>query len=915
MAYKTGTNLFSTPSTYNRYYRDFRGVDFSSDHTEVNLNRFAYLVNMYKDYRNGQGVGVETIPGYRKIPVLTNGTEVKDLIDMEYFRLAQGNTMHKYVAILYRDSQPTAYKIAVVDLEATNGFNNATIVNGSAGEFMTCFEFRGRFYLISGGVFNYLYLVSNNLITGTLADVFSDSEQGQHAYIPTTYIGIKPADNGEVANVGVEYEQRNFLTGMFKNTILADGEHSEYALSEPISSTETDYGLYLARAYGVNFTIVEDNSVPVFYPTITQPSALAGLIGTGTLASASVNGTSVSITKKSGATVPTTTSAIGLVVNDQTVTVPSSYNVMLYTYVVHTAEGEDVTYAGAVLLYAKKSATYPNVVEFYNAIPAPERVGYPEGYSGVEITARGGDYVLDSAINITGKSAILGCRLATVFDNRVFLTGNPKLPNHIFWCGIPAEKDGVPDPTYFGALNFEQDGIGQTPNMGMFPVADTLCVIKNDTVTDGVVYYHTPVVQDNNIVPKIYPSTRGISGQGCISLGGAINFRDDPVFVTREGIDAIGQLSARYERATEHRSSLVDVKLRSYDLTKAKLEVYDGYLLVLTDDGHVFMADSRQMYTDKTGVGQYEWFMLDGIGSYDGQYDAYRFGKHFPSADFLEDPRVKELIGNINLEIADNVYDASIGIKRDMRGLIANPNGELEFYIYNEQGDGEASIVEYQYDDDFEFASRLMYDENGVAHYYYLEHAMQCNGNYEQTGGDFHPAKFIKTVGDDLYIGTVDGLYKFNFDLRMEDGSFAPFRTYENTAVDTYARDGRCYESGCATLMDNCGIPHLEKKTVTKTLVIKTKSEKESVAKLRVRTNRKSYEQIARLGDGNLDFYRMDFSETAFTATPNSLFAIKEKERHWVEKQYYLYNDEFNKSFCLYYIAYQYQVQGKYKNK
>jgi hypothetical protein len=64
--FKTQKNLKSQRSEYNTYYGDFRGVDFSSDHSLVSPNRFAYLVNMYKDYKSKTGNAIETIPGYRK---------------------------------------------------------------------------------------------------------------------------------------------------------------------------------------------------------------------------------------------------------------------------------------------------------------------------------------------------------------------------------------------------------------------------------------------------------------------------------------------------------------------------------------------------------------------------------------------------------------------------------------------------------------------------------------------------------------------------------------------------------------------------------------------------------------------------------------------------------------------------------
>ena len=67
MVLKTKKNLIKTPTEYTRYYGDFRGVDFSSEQTEVHDQRFAYAVNMYRDYRNSEGNVLETIPGFRRV--------------------------------------------------------------------------------------------------------------------------------------------------------------------------------------------------------------------------------------------------------------------------------------------------------------------------------------------------------------------------------------------------------------------------------------------------------------------------------------------------------------------------------------------------------------------------------------------------------------------------------------------------------------------------------------------------------------------------------------------------------------------------------------------------------------------------------------------------------------------------------
>ena len=136
----------------------------------------------------------------------------------------------------------------------------------------------------------------------------------------------------------------------------------------------------------------------------------------------------------------------------------------------------------------------------------------------------------------------------------------------------------------------------------------------------------------------------------------------------------------------------------------------------------------------------------------------------------------------------------------------------------------------------------------------------------------------------------------------------------DTRSIMIYSRDGHAYVSGCATKMDNCGIPHLVKNTVKKSLVVKTRSSTRSTAKIKVRTNRNAYEQIARLSDENVDFDLLEFADMTFTDTPQSLFAVSEKEKKWVEKQYYFFSDEHNKSFCIYYVSYRYYVSGKYKN-
>ena len=56
----------SYKSEYSVIYSDMLGADMNGDGSNIAKNRFAYLENMYRDYRGGRG-SVESVPGYRKL--------------------------------------------------------------------------------------------------------------------------------------------------------------------------------------------------------------------------------------------------------------------------------------------------------------------------------------------------------------------------------------------------------------------------------------------------------------------------------------------------------------------------------------------------------------------------------------------------------------------------------------------------------------------------------------------------------------------------------------------------------------------------------------------------------------------------------------------------------------------------------
>lgn len=920
MAYKTAKNLLQNRDTYNAYYGDFRGVDFSSDHTQVHPNRLAYAVNMYKDYASAQGSCIETIAGFRRVLNAANknvngihryvdkdkgkdvalvhigrslyewkdrsktvGVEQTKTValgenagdnDFAYFPVGLSISDAEYIvgghtfggeSLAFEkhggqwcakgDTIKTGDLVSITYIETSVPTPLYMLMNDKKS---VSFAMNGKLYILDGK--NYLVYDGD-----TIKSVTDD------AFVPTTRVGIISQGDENGNKEGVQSGQKNLLQPKFKQTFRADGEVSSFVLTEkgasPVGVSVHGTPLSIAE-YAFSGEKVDLFKTPqsdlstetVYYNKYYEGVKIeykvkSGGVHTNYFAPSSGE----YILQETKAQTPE--GARGNLV---------SFSVWFFGKSLEGLDDNDYSFETTTVSLGSTNDGYCYAaIKITPDLPSAdtvvnyERNIYPKDYFGVEITASKpidkieGIGEIGAGKPITSPSDLITkCTIATVFDGRVFLSGNPMCPNRVFYCG--RNDDGVADPSYFGEYDHFAEGSDAFAVKGLVPVADVLCVLKEESGQEGSVYYRTPTETSDNVVPKAYTGAEGIGSLGCVSA--CANFIDDPVFVSKRGVEAIGQLSVRYERAIEHRSSMVDAKLLNERLDGAFLEVWNGYLLLFVD-GKVYMADSRQKYADDAGIAQYEWYYLEDIGVYDGQYEAYKY------ASEKDDACPYEIIGE--------EYSYVDGAYKDLKGTVANPNGEEV-------------------------------DQDGA--YYYVtkgDHKYLCEPTGYMIGGDFKKPTCAKVIDGDLYFGTEGGhICKFNFDLRNADGELP---------IDAYSFDGRPILCGCATKMDNCGIPHLTKSTEKKSMVIKTKTLGASVLKIKVRTNKKPYEQVTRISSARFDFNELDFSDFSFVMSDQSLFMVREKEKKWVEKQIYLYSDEFCRPFALFYMAYRYSVTGRYK--
>lgn len=187
------------------------------------------------------------------------------------------------------------------------------------------------------------------------------------------------------------------------------------------------------------------------------------------------------------------------------------------------------------------------------------------------------------------------CTLLSVFDNRVFFSGNQDYPNVIFHSSLD-------NPRYISDLDFYNEGLDLSPVRALIPANNAIWVAKQKNQSNTSLFYHNPTTDAD--YGTVYPSTHSSISTGCATTG--INFNDDIIFFSDAGMEAItGDITT--EQVLSHRSSLVDNKLLNEpDYPNMLLAEWLGYLLVFCGN-KVYVADSRQKF-NLNNHWEYEWY-------------------------------------------------------------------------------------------------------------------------------------------------------------------------------------------------------------------------------------------------------------------------------------------------------------------
>ena len=894
-------NLIYSTAEYTHLYSGFRGVELNASSAITAKSRLSYIENMYKDY-DGDGADViESVPGYRCF-----ADYGKTVHALYYQRSPFGNEDHLLVHV---GDKIFRHPLSDTQLTSTVGDEIATVRNGKSFGFE-----HGR----------YFYIMDNEKILqiGDDGSCNTVGESGALPYVPTTYVA------------GEEYEQRNLLTDSFKEEFYISDPGEFLFCTEDLRFTITDYNLRYCTLTGTKSLAGGD----VYIPAYVNIGGISYKVTAIADSAFSKNPYITAVYIPDGVTVIGEYAFLGCtsvhtVVVSSTVTDIGNGAFSGCTALKEIYFGASLASLGYELLkdcnklerihYALGKSDLDKIAggtgisgntTQYNSVYKVLRISLPlrskasavssvtangveksytvsdakDGQKRILITFDNSSDASDVKVIVSGTlmplgeewsedmnslaeltpyRAIVNCRVAEVFDGRIFFSGNPDLPNTVFYTERP--KQGQEGALYVGEYNFFNDGVGSYKVKSMLAVRDMLAVFKEGDDGSGSIFYHSKEASDLGPIDTIYPVAYVHSG--ICSSGTCISFLDDPVFLTNEGLMALNHENINYQRNIVCRSHNVNYYLLKEGLSDASLCEWLGYL-VIGVNGKIFLGDSRALFTHPTGAMEYEWFFMNGIGAYRSDHRVYRYS---------QDPY---------LDAA--VHPTLVGEPADHTSVYGAHADDGTAYFYSYEGGKRYSVVPTE----------------------------------ERAGGYFSPASVFASHGKLLFFATGDGhLCVFNNDRRgvapdsvrnSPDYDEEKYREAMGTRLHPlfYSFVGHAPSYVVRTALDDCGVPHLTKSTVKKSLVIKAKSVSADAIRCEVRTDERAAVEVGSFPAAPMGFDDFGFDFAPWYKSRYASVCLPENEKRWIEKQITLRANSFASPISVYSISYRYMIKGKIKN-
>ncbi len=882
---------------YTRTYSYFLGVDRDGVGSEINARRLAYSENVYRDY-SGEGGVIESVPGYRRLARLgkkINGLFIQKGDSADYLIIHSGDSIYRISTDLIDEMEPKK-------------------IGEAADRRSSAFSYYGELFLLDGERIHNVNKYGEHRII---------DKDDYSLYVPITYVGGERCETRnlftdkfieqmpisdpyefleetdgliyEVSDEGLGHCTVAGAEGSIEGTlnipkykVIAGVKYSVYSIADDAFSGQSGI-VHLKIAQGVRYignraffgcdglktvripkTVMEIGDMAFKACLNLEEVRLGGgceRIGDGAFSLTALKNVYFGGTEAQFLSLEGASQAFANVETEVDVPdLPSSIKVPIYSDVLTvdrvTLDEEEIPYdieengekTFAVILWEYGDEFKPRMLEVRGSQKEFRSYFRKEGY---------GFYPEVDGWGREGFASVSSAKICEMFDGRIFYAGCDSLPGVVFYS--ERTRTGQNDPLYVGAYSYFRDGFYETASL--LSVRDRLAHFKKGDSGEGSIFYHVPMETGDPVMPKIYPVSSVHSGVS--SSGGAVSFYDDPVFLTSHGLSALRMTNIEYERSVDCVSHNVNSDLLAEDLSSSSLAIWEGYLAIATR-GNIYLADSRAKFRHMTGVYEYEWFIMKGVGTWDGDYRVYRYSSA-PHAGYALHP---------------------------------SPDSMADDVIYSEITDG--TLIHFT-------------EESGVKYEVYPTD--------ELTGGTFDPAIMLVSSEELLFFGTEGGdLCVFNNDKRgippdrikeMDDFSPQEYSESMGRAIhpDFYSFMGHSPRYAIKTKLDNCDVPHMTKDTVKGSLVIRCKSSSGSKLHVEVGTDRKGYGEIAYFPTHSMDFSSLSFSDISLDTGTYISIPISERERGWCEKQIAVYSDEYASPLAISSISYRYTLNGKIKKR
>ncbi|MBE6644633.1 MAG: leucine-rich repeat domain-containing protein [Ruminococcaceae bacterium] len=865
----------SKKTEYTVSYNGMRGVDFSTIDGKTKRYRFAYLENMYKDY-SGDGEGIiESIPGFRKL--MGFGDKIHSIYSHKspngklYVVVHAGENLYRFDAA-EKDKSVTLSPLISIENTKSRGFTLGSDLYILDGKNITRIRSDGTASKINDSAnpapyipttyFNGTEYEQRNLLTEKFCEKYVVTVAGDMAVESDGLIyKILSKEEGTVGVAGIKSDYGGVIYIPSYTYIAGERykvtEISAYAFynnakisSVTLSDTVTKIGKYAFGYCSILRKIVCRSAIEridscAFFSCAKLSAVHLGIglkeidtyifAGCSSLTMIDYEGTENEFSQ-----INTKTSFDSYTVNYDT-----SFNSLVIEIPIYSPATaiERVTLGGESVSYSSKTKDSLFTAITINSTDRTSLEGKEvEIYGYLDSTkftanSMGTNFIGESGAQISGRDAILGCTVCECFDGRVFLSGNPALPNTVFYSS--RDNTGRNNPLYFGILNYFNDGTGAFTVKSLLATGDSLAVFKSGDDGGGSIYYHTPRETGANLLPKIYPVS--YIHTGIAAIGESVSFFDDPLFLSSIGLCALDKKMINLERSIAVRSENVNTKLLAEDLENVTITRWCGYLVLQAAD-RFYLADSRDIFTNSRGYNEYEWYYLSGIGTYEGATKVFRYAENAKEGYFVHPEKA-------NSEVNSPVY------------LTMTGNAEPVYYV----------------------------TEDGVNYEVYTDG--------EKRGGTFSPASCVfATEGDLMFFGTESGnLCVFNNDMRgvapthlkeQADFNEEEYKAHYGSSIHPYFYnfDWHAPRYALKTVFDDGGIPNYTKNTVKNSLVVKVRCIGNGSVCCEVGTDKNGYKEIAELPDSAMNFAEFDFENLSFANVEYATLALKERERGWLEK-------------------------------